>query len=319
MNEQLGPELSAAARRLIADARGADEPSAEDEARVKARWLAGIAAGAGVSSLSEAVRAAASTGWGLKAGALVAALAAATAGVILGWPQTSGHPSSQEVSTVPAARTGREPAAAVQTVPAQPVVAAPVAQQPVAQQPVTPQPVAPQPVTEQPAAVPPSAPEVVKPAVEAAAPAETAVQQPQPAAVPPRAGELKEVRSSAPRAAASTRHAERAEKLPEKPVAAATEEPAAVAPLSGQLGEEIAALSEIRSNLQTGSAALALEQLSEYRRRFEQPSLAMEADALRVDALCRAGQREAARTAATAFASNWPNSPLQQRVSAACP
>jgi len=316
VNEQLGPELSATARQLIADARGADEPSAEDEARVKARWLAGIAAGAGVSSLSEAVRAAASTGWGLKAGALVAALAAATAGVILGWPQTSGHPSSQEVSTVPAARTGREPAAAVQTVPAQPVVAAPVAQQPVAQQPVTPQPVAPQPVTEQPAAVPPSAPEVVKPAVEAAAPTEAAVQQPQPAAAPPRAGEVKEVRATAPRAAASAR---RAEKLPEKPVAAATEEPAAVAPLSGQLGEEIAALSEIRSNLQTGAASLALEQLSEYRRRFGQPSLAMEADALRVDALCRAGQREAARTAATAFASNWPNSPLQQRVSAACP
>jgi len=326
VNEQLGPELSATARQLIADARGADEPSAEDEARVKARWLAGIAAGAGVSSLSEAVRAAASTGWGLKAGALVAALAAATAGVILGWPQTSGHPSSQEVSTVPAARTGREPAAAVQTVPAQPVVAAPVAQQPVAQQPVaqqpvaqqpvTQQPVAPQPVTEQPAAVPPSAPEVVKPAVEAAAPTEAAVQQPQPAAAPPRAGEVKEVRATAPRAAASAR---RAEKLPEKPVAAATEEPAAVAPLSGQLGEEIAALSEIRSNLQTGAASLALEQLSEYRRRFGQPSLAMEADALRVDALCRAGQREAARTAATAFASNWPNSPLQQRVSAACP
>ena len=306
MNEQLGPELSATARQLIADARGADEPSAEDEARVKARWLAGIAAGAGVSSLSEAVRAAASTGWGLKAGALVAALAAATAGVILGWPQTSGHPSSQEVSTVPAARTGREPAAAVQTVPAQPVVAAPVAQQPVTQQPVT----------SQPAAVPPSAPEVVKPAVEAAAPTEAAVQQPQPAAAPPRAGEVKEVRATAPRAAASAR---RAEKLPEKPVAAATEEPAAVAPLSGQLGEEIAALSEIRSNLQTGAASLALEQLSEYRRRFGQPSLAMEADALRVDALCRAGQREAARTAATAFASNWPNSPLQQRVSAACP
>ena len=311
MNEQLGPELSATARQLIADARGADEPSAEDEARVKARWLAGIAAGAGVSSLSEAVRAAASTGWGLKAGALVAALAAATAGVILGWPQTSGHPSSQEVSTVPAARTGREPAAAVQTVPAQPVVAAPVAQQPVTQQPVTQQP-----VTSQPAAVPPSAPEVVKPAVEAAAPTEAAVQQPQPAAAPPRAGEVKEVRATAPRAAASAR---RAEKLPEKPVAAATEEPAAVAPLSGQLGEEIAALSEIRSNLQTGAASLALEQLSEYRRRFGQPSLAMEADALRVDALCRAGQREAARTAATAFASNWPNSPLQQRVSAACP
>ena len=316
MNDQLGPELSAAARQLIADARGADEPSAEDEARVKARWLAGIAAGAGVSSLSEAVRAAASTGWGLKVGALVAALAAATAAVVLGWPQTS-QPSGHEVSTARAARTAGQAvspqavSSPPEALPSQPVHADPLPAQPVAAQPVAAQPVAAQPVAAQPSA----SPEVVKPA-EAAAPAEAPVQQPQLAAAPARAGEAKEARSPAPRAPASTH---RAERLQETPVAPAAEEPSAALALSGQLGEEIAALSEIRNNLQAGAATRALEQLNEYRQRFGQPSLAMEADALRVDALCRAGQREAAHAAATAFASNWPNSPLQQRVSAACP
>jgi hypothetical protein len=291
VNDQLGPELSAAARQLIAEARGADDPSAEDEARVKTRWLAGIAAGAGVSSLSEAVRAAASTGWGLKVGALAAALAAATAGVLLGWPQTAGHSSGQDVSTPPAARSGAVPAPALPPSEVAPPVVAP-------------------PVVPAPAPAPAVAPE-----------AETLVQQPE--AVPPRAAEdraaeLKEARPVTPQRSARRAALERAEKLPEKPVAPASEQPAAAA-LGGQLGEEIAALSEIRSNLQAGMAPRALEQLNEYRRRFGKPSLAMEADALRVDALCRAGQQEAARAAATAFASDWPNSPLQQRVSAACP
>jgi hypothetical protein len=279
---------------------------------VKARWLAGIAAGAGVSSLSEAVRAAASTGWGLKAGALVAALAAATAGVLLGWPQTNGHPSGHALESAPAADG---PAAIPQpvTAPPQPVLAEPAPAQPIAGQAIAAQPVAGQPVPPQ---VQPSAPEVAKPVAEAAAPAEAPVQQPEVAAAPPR--EAKEARPTSARAATSPH---RAEKLQEKPVVPAAEEPAAPAALalSGQLGEEIAALSEIRSNLQAGAATRALEQLSDYRRRFGQPNLAMEADALRVDALCRAGQRDSARAAAAAFASDWPNSPLQQRVSAACP
>jgi hypothetical protein len=310
VNDQLGPELSAAARQLIADARGADEPSAEDEARVKARWLAGIAAGAGVSSLSEAVRAAASTGWGLKVGALAAAFAAATAGVLLGWPQTSGQdatstPAPQARAPVPVTESAPAPEQAAP--PPAPVVAPRVAQ--------------PAPVV--------AAPEAEKPAEEASpSAAEAPVQQPEAvapqAAIPqiqrPGEAHLTGNRATPPRSAASSRRAalERAEKPQDKAVAPAAEEPAAPAS-SGQLGEEIAALSQIRIDLQAGAAPRALEQLNEYRRRFGQPSLAMEADALRVDALCRAGQRDAARAAAAAFASDWPNSPLQQRVSAACP
>lgn len=97
--------------------------------------------------------------------------------------------------------------------------------------------------------------------------------------------------------------------------------PAGEAPASaatGQLGEEIARLSEIRGQLQAGSPARALELLSDYRSRFVEPNLAMEADALQVDALCKTGKREAAREAAAAFATRWPSSPLEQRVSSAC-
>jgi hypothetical protein len=117
-------------------------------------------------------------------------------------------------------------------------------------------------------------------------------------------------RSSAPKAA---------EKEPggsaSTPVEAA---PTAPGP-SGQLSEELALLSDVRSSIQEGAAARALELLNRYESRFGQPILGMEADALRVDALCKAGQREAARESARAFQNEWPGSPLERRVSAACP
>jgi hypothetical protein len=86
-----------------------------------------------------------------------------------------------------------------------------------------------------------------------------------------------------------------------------------------QLSEELAALSEIRRTVQAGGAARAVQLLLDYEIRFARPILGMEAAALRVDALCRAGQRDAARASAQAFQSAWPGSPLEQRVSAACP
>jgi type IV secretory pathway VirB10-like protein len=289
VNERLDTELSATARQIIADARGADDPTAEDEARVKARWLAGIAAGAGVSSLTEAVRAAAGSGWGLKAAAMVVAAAAASVGVYLGWPE------SKHEARPPTAVSVQAPAAAPVAPPAEPVAA------------VT-QAAAPAPATEL-----PSAAEVAALAPEPAAPA--------PAADTPPAATAAEVRSATPPRAAPSSvrpRAVAAERTRALPVSA---EPAAAAPpvVGGQLGEEIALLSQIRGTLQAGAAARALEQLGEYRRRFDRPGLAMEADALQVDALCRAGQREAAQAAASAFLRNWPGSPLQQRVSSACP
>jgi len=294
VNERLDSELSATARQIIADARGADDPTAEDEARVKARWLAGIAAGAGVSSLTEAVRAAAGSGWGLKVAAMVAAAAAASVGVYLGWPENKPDTPSAVAVPAPVAPqpvvAGEEPVTESAPVPA------------AAQAPTTPPDPVELPSTGEVAANA-AVPEPVAPAAAAATPAEV------PSSTPPRAA------PSAARARAVS--AERTRALP--PVQSS--EPAAAPPavIGGQLGEEIALLSQIRGALQDGAASRALEQLGEYRRRFERPNLAMEADALQVDALCRAGRRDAAQAAATAFVSNWPNSPLQQRVSSACP
>lgn len=78
-------------------------------------------------------------------------------------------------------------------------------------------------------------------------------------------------------------------------------------------------LSEVRGSVRDGAPDRALEQLTRYRSRFAQPILGMEADALKVDALCKAGQREAARASARAFQNDWPGSPLERRVSTACP
>lgn len=87
---------------------------------------------------------------------------------------------------------------------------------------------------------------------------------------------------------------------------------------SGQLSEEIALLSRVRADVREGAGARALDLLAEYRQRFERPILGMEAAALSVDALCRTGQRDAARAAADKFRDRWPESPLGQRVSSAC-
>lgn len=335
MNERAGQELSAEARQLIANARGADDPTAEDEARVKARWLAGIAAGAGVSSLSEAVRAAASTGWswGLKAAVLAGAGAVAAIGVYLGWPDAETPP---EAPAQAESRTGGPVAreaivdGAPQRAPAEAVTqsderaSAPL---PPAAKPAAPEAPAPSPVAGQ---APPEPPVDGTPPVQGGdvqggeqnGPAESAAQAPVPAVqapaatAEPAAKRPRQARNPSARTRTGTKSSARKRPPAEPAAQEATEAPAAAA--AGQLGEEIARLSEIRGQLQAGSPARALELLSDYRSRFVEPNLAMEADALQVDALCKAGKRDAARQAAAAFTSRWPGSPLAQRVTSAC-
>jgi hypothetical protein len=290
VNERVDKELSAATRQLIADARGVDDPSAEDEARVKARWLATIAAGAGVTSLTEAARAAAGTSWGLKIAGVAAAVAAAGTGLYLGWstPNGSGD-ASRPAKVVAAVHRNEEPVAA-------PIVVAPL---PAEKRAPT--------VEVQAVPAPPAQPEaqaVQADAVVAAAPRA-------PAATPPRAVAAK----------AHTAPPERGRVLSfddeDSDDATTTAEP--VSAVGGQLGEEIALLSRIRASVQAGAPSKALELLGDYQRRFARPNLAMEADALHVDALCEAGQRDSAREQAAQFVTNWPGSPLEQRVRAACP
>jgi hypothetical protein len=97
------------------------------------------------------------------------------------------------------------------------------------------------------------------------------------------------------------------------PVTAPT--PVPVTSPNGQLGEETAMLRQIRRSIQDGEGQKALGLLDEYQRRFGSPVLAMEAAGLRVDALCRMGDKAAANAAAGAFQKAWPASPLR----VACP
>jgi hypothetical protein len=339
-----GPELSPEARRLINEARGADDPTADDHARVKARWLASVAAVAGVSSLTEAARAAGGIGWGFKAAGAALVIAAGAIGLnfaldgdvstaandaapLPGWsgnsperfqktPHSRPEPgkAAQAAAGSGSAARAADPAGVVVTG----AVPAPVAAQPEALQPAV---IAqPQIAGSQPSLTPPvdaivAAPEVLAPhaAVPPAAVPPAAVS---PAAVSQTAVRARPVsRATVARASTPKAAAKEAASPASEPVEAA---PAAAGP-SGQLSEELALLSDVRGSIQEGAAARALELLNRYESRFGQPILGMEADALRVDALCKAGQREAARESARAFQNEWPGSPLERRVSAACP
>lgn len=335
------PDLSADARRIIDEARGFDDPTPDDRDRVKARWLASIAAVAGVSSLAEAVRAAGGIGWGVKAVGAALAIAAGAAGLYAVFSPEDGrdtHPRDVEVANVAAPpvqsrnatnseaapdrgeavhggsldetelpsgisglgsvdgqatnRTGTDGSSEQSGAPGQPLAALDA----VDSLPVQP-----------PGALPREQVSLERSTQPTEAPA---VRGQRPTGSGPRA-------ASRAAAAGSLREARASSPLPVQTAAKPSEQGSA-AP-SGQLGEELSMLSRIRSSVQEGAPSRALELISSYRERFDRPILGMEADALRVDALCRTGQREAAQASAKAFRKDWPGSPLEQRVSSACP
>jgi hypothetical protein len=334
------PELSSEARRIISEARGFDDPTPDDRARVKSRWLASVAALAGVSSLTEAARAAGGVGWGIKAVGATLALVAGAIGLYVALPSESGRephatpppawagetherfqksPSgAREAASTPSTQ-GRGPSAVAF---AKPAVSSEVPG--AVAQPAQPELAAPGEVA---GSVPaadgaPGQPLVGAEAVHPAEPAAPVAAAEQPGALTSARPRLVPVRAVAPRATRRT------SPKPAAPSTKATEEsapsviieaqPAEAAP-SGQLSEELALLSQVRSSVQAGTPNRALELLTSYEARFGKPIMGMEADALRVDALCRAGQRDAARASAQAFQNEWPGSPLGPRVSAACP
>jgi hypothetical protein len=351
------PELSPEARRIISEARGADDPTTDDQARVKARWLASIAAVAGVSSLTEAARAAGGIGWGLKAAGTALVMAAGAIGLYVALPSDvtrdalhgdrpadapvqrgathgrfektpAGEQHALEGSARPGAEKRRAEQVALSPTSSPAAISAEAASAPGAASQLPALPII---------ATPPG------PGIEAAPAAPSVLE---PAEVPTRAGDALAVGVEAPATEAIAVHAGREEarepkaarrtaaravdarEVPAraKPAKAvpveqrAAEPPAAQsAAQSGQLGEELALLSEVRSNVQDGTPGRALELLTRYRSQFGRPILGMEADALKVDALCKAGQRDLARASARAFQNDWPGSPLERRVSAACP
>jgi len=80
------------------------------------------------------------------------------------------------------------------------------------------------------------------------------------------------------------------------------------------LAEEIDAVDAARSALSRGDARSALFVLDAYGRVYPRGRLALEAEALRIDALDRSGQKDSARRRAEQFLRNHPKSVLSSRV-----
>jgi hypothetical protein len=94
------------------------------------------------------------------------------------------------------------------------------------------------------------------------------------------------------------------------PLAAAKPAPAANADLRAELG----ALDAVRSALANGRPPRALSLVATYFRRFPRGRLYPEAEVLRIDALAKAGQPNAARRYAQDFIKRHPNNILSTRV-----
>jgi hypothetical protein len=80
------------------------------------------------------------------------------------------------------------------------------------------------------------------------------------------------------------------------------------------LSDEVAALERARRALGDEDGATALKALSEYDRQFKQRTLGPEAEALRIEALLKSGNRAAGKAAAKRFLVRYPKSPLAKRV-----
>ena len=81
---------------------------------------------------------------------------------------------------------------------------------------------------------------------------------------------------------------------------------------------EIALLNEAQRALASGQADRALQLLDRHARDFPRGSLVEERAAARIIALCALGRVTAARAEAAAFVRKSPESPLVDRVRAAC-
>jgi hypothetical protein len=148
---------------------------------------------------------------------------------------------------------------------------------------------------------PVSPPAVAQPVV--AAPAASVVAEvpaePPPAAVTPLAAAL-----------GSSAHATA------RPASPRAESMGGAEPSASRLADELRDLEEAKRALEDGVPGEALEGLARYQQRYPQGELAPEAEALRIEALTRAGERAAAASRASAFVAAHPESPLVDRVRA---
>lgn len=89
---------------------------------------------------------------------------------------------------------------------------------------------------------------------------------------------------------------------------------AAAASINSALRAELAALDVVRTTLADDDSTGALAFLDAYFRTFPRGRLRLEAETLRIDALAKAGRRDAAQRYAREFLKRNPNSVLSARV-----
>lgn len=277
----LGPN----ARDLLASAEGGDDPTAADAARVRAK-LAGrfaIAAGASLAAGTAAKTASAGTAAGASVaatGALTGAAAKALVAVALIGSVAATTAVVRHVETGP----------------------------PLAQKASSPKPEA--------SAADGVAP-VAEPEKDAPVPmAEPEKDAPESDLVPIPIGELPSV-PTPPAEALASRRAQASSKPAPTPTLSTAPTASGSAPPDATL-EEASVLRQAQSALAKGDGAAALARVREHERRFPQGVLAEERSALRVFALCAAGDGAEARAAATAFVAASPRSPLLARVRQSC-
>jgi hypothetical protein len=83
---------------------------------------------------------------------------------------------------------------------------------------------------------------------------------------------------------------------------------------ASRLAEEARAVLDARNALRAGNPSSALGILDDARARFPDGALGQEREALTIDALARAGRKQAASARARAFLARFPNSPLASNV-----
>lgn len=103
---------------------------------------------------------------------------------------------------------------------------------------------------------------------------------------------------------------------PSLPLAASTESDPRVSalPIDAALRAEIALLDRARTALREQEGSRALRLLDQHESRFLRPSLAPEADVLRIEALSQRGHRTQAEALSQRFLASYPSHPLREHV-----
>ncbi len=105
---------------------------------------------------------------------------------------------------------------------------------------------------------------------------------------------------------------------PARPVGRRVAKRESIAALATTLPQQLSVLRAANRGLQRGDAAAALAAVDEYDKRFPDGDLHPEVSAIRIDALCELDRAEQARRHIKQFLTQWPKSPLAERVRASC-